>query len=346
MTEPHPLDTLSNSGPPPPQDDGATGPAPALLAVLDWYFSSPYGFLHGHKQPPFYCDPSRVGGFAVDPDELAAGHEPTLFKLFILLSMFQALRDVVIMRQQQGYSPSSVRVIADPAYIQDSLVGHLCPALGSVEDFERGCDVSKTAGVVDCGRCPGVGCHVKEATLAFNRMADMGKLPTSAWLRLWKPGGLNAVLAEVCDREPSPSKRGHLLVERLGQVHRVGRKLASMFVSAISTPSLAPGLTPWFPEVDGHDLVVVDTNVARAVDALRTGGAKAYQARENWLREQAAQLDLRGYRADLPSHSPRLVQQALYVFGSKSNRVAAGDPCSGRTTPCAICAPSLCPFVK
>ena len=92
-----------------------------------------------------------------------------------------------IMRQQQGYSPSSVRVIADPGYIQAALVGHPCPALSSVADFEGGCDVSKAAGVVDCGRCPGVGCHVKEATLAFNRMADMGKLPTSAWLRLWMP---------------------------------------------------------------------------------------------------------------------------------------------------------------
>jgi hypothetical protein len=134
-------------------------------------------------------------------------------------------------------------------------------------------------------------------------------------------------------------------VERFARVHRVGRKLATMFVSALSTPALAPGLTPWFPGVDGNDLVVVDTNVARAVDALREpGAAKTYDARERWVREQAARLDLREFRPDLPSYSPRLVQQALYAFCAKSNRVARADACSGRAAPCAGCAPALCPF--
>ena len=91
---------------------------------------------------------------------------------------------------------------------------------------------------------------------------------------------------------------------------------------------------------------MVDTNVARAVDALREpGAAKTYDARERWVREQAAQLDLREFRPDLPSCSPRLVQEALYAFCSKSTRVARGDACSGRAAPCAACAPALCPFV-
>ena len=197
--------------------------------------------------------------------------------------------------------------------------------LRTADAFEEGCDVAKVGDVVDCGRCPGTACHVKDATAVFNRMGDMGKLPTSAWLRLWKDGGVREVLAEVCREEASPSKRAALLVERFARVHRVGRKLATMFVSALSTPALAPGLTPWFPDIDGNDLVVVDTNVARAVDALREpGAAKTYDARERWVREQAAQLDLREFRPDLPICSPRLVQQALYAFCSKSNRVARG----------------------
>ena len=50
------------------------------------------------------------------------------------------------------------------------------------------------------------------------------------------------------------------LEDRLGSAlfERVGRKLATMFVSALSTPALAPGLTPWFPDIDGNELVVVD----------------------------------------------------------------------------------------
>lgn len=58
-------------------------------------------------------------------------------------------------------------------------------------------------------------------------------------------------------------------------------------------------------------------------------------------------MDLRELRPDLPKYSPRLVQEALYAFCSKSNRLASGDPCgtSQRDRPCEACAPSLCPFV-
>src|SRR4051812_11890357 len=176
-------------------------------------------------------------------------------------------------------------------------------------------------------------------------MGDMGKLPTSAWLRLWKDGGVRKVLADVCREEASPRERAALLVELFARVHRVGRKLATMFVSALSTPALAPGLTPWFPAIDGNELVVVDTNVARAVDAFREAGApKTYAAREHWVRAQATQLDLRAFRSDLPPYSPRLVQEALYAFCSRSNRLANGDPCSERKTPCSGCSVALCPF--
>jgi hypothetical protein len=153
------------------------------------------------------------------------------------------------------------------------------------------------------------------------------------------------VLDDVRREEASPTKRAALLVTRFARVHRVGHKLATMFVSALSTPALAPGITPWFPDIDGNELVVVDTNVARAVDALREPGApRTYEARERWVREQAAQIDLREFRPDLPSYSPRLVQQALYAFCSKSNRVARRDTCAERTTSCTGCSPTLCPF--
>jgi hypothetical protein len=178
-------------------------------------------------------------------------------------------------------------------------------------------------------------------------MGDMGKLPSSAWLRLWKEGGSQQVLADVCRQEQSPMKRADLLVERYASVHRVGRKLATMFVSALSTPALAPGLTPWFPEVDGNGLVVVDTNVAQATDALRPADAvKTYDGRAAWIRDQAARIDLRELHPDVPCYSPRLVQQALYAFYSKSNRMARGDPCASIPGSCEACAPELCPFAE
>lgn len=294
---------------------------------------------------PFYCDPTRIGAFAVEPNALAAGTDAAIFKLFITLSMYQALRDVVIVRQQHSLPRTSMRVVADVATVKRSISRQGCPTLSAVGTFEEGCDVTKDGETIDCGTCPGVACHVKDATRVFNRMGDMGKLPTSAWLRLWRGGGVKTLLDEVRLAKASPTGRAALLVERFAAVHRVGRKLATMFVSALSTPALAPGLTPWFPEIDGNELVVVDTNVARAVDTLRRPGApKTYDARERWVRQQAARIDLRVFRADLPAYSPRLVQEALYAFCSKSNRIAREDGCAGRVAPCATCAPTVCPF--
>jgi hypothetical protein len=309
--------------------------------AVQWLLATPRASL------PFYCDPQRVGTFAVEPTKLAAGTDAAVFRLFVSLSMYQALRDVVIMRQQRELPRSSMRIVADLAFVKKSVLRQDCAALCSGRTFEEGCDVEKNGADIDCGTLPGVACHVKDATCVFNRMGDIGKLPTSAWLRIWRGGGVRALLDDVCREAPSPTARATLLVQRFAAVHRVGRKLATMFVSALSTPALAPGLTPWFPEIDGNELVVVDTNVARAVDALRAPGApKTYDARERWVREQAAKIDLRVFQPDLPAYSPRLVQEALYAFCSRSNRVARGDGCAGRATPCVACAPTLCPFAS
>jgi hypothetical protein len=315
-----------------------------IRGVVAWfvraYFESPEGAL------PFYCDPARVGAFAVAPSQLAAGSDAAVFRVFVTLAMYQALRDVVIERRQRSLSHSSMRVVADLGLVKRLIARHKCSMLYSTEAFEDGCDVAKVGDIIDCNVCPGATCHVKDATVVFNRMGDMGKLPTSAWLRLWKDGGVRSLLQKACQNEASPTKRAALLVENFSQVHRVGRKLATMFVSALSTPAIAPGVTPWFPAVDGNDLVVIDTNVARAADALREPDApKTYDARERWVREQAARINLRELRPDLPAYSPRFVQQALYTFCSKSNRAANGDPCVGRSAPCADCVPALCPLI-
>jgi len=317
----------------------------ALRRVLSWYFREVYGHHEGPGVLPFYCDPTRVGTFAIEPGELVVGGDDAVFRLFVTLSMYQALRDVVIMRRQLAMPLSSMRVLADAQFLHQSVMANLCSALRTGKTFEADCDVSKRAGIVDCGMWASASCHVKDATRAFNRMGDMGKLPTSAWLRFWKDGALEKLLAKVHSEEASPLKRADLLVQRFAQVHRVGRKLATMFVSALSTPALSPGLTPWFPEIDGNGLVVVDTNVARAVDAFRpVGAAKSYEARVQWLVGQARKIDLREFEPMVPSYSPRLVQQALYAFGSKSNRHERGDRCSAMRGECGECVPSVCPF--
>lgn len=316
--------------------------AESLRQVVRWYVQLRQ---KSDGDLPFYCRQEMVGHFAVEPEALAQGDDEALFRLFVSLSMFQALRDVVIMRQQSSAPAKAVRRVADLAALKRAVSGQRCRVLRSSEGFEELCDVSKQQGAVDCATRPGARCHVKDSTVVFNRMGDMGKLPTAALLRVWRKGGTREVLRAVCATEPSPTRRAGLLVARFAEVHRVGEKLATMFVSAVSTPVIAPGLSPWFPLVDGNDLVVVDTNVARAVDALRGPTApRTYQARADWLRARAWELDLKEFSPTLPRTSARFVQEALYKFCSSSNRRAAGDSCAVRAGPCSSCVSALCPF--
>ncbi len=323
-------------------------PSPAagevVRRVVRWYFDRVYGTHEGGAVPPYYVDPDRVGYFAVGPDELREGQDDALFRLFVAMAMFQARRDVLIMQQQRLTSARAVSRVASLQTVQRCVTRSACPHLRDAAHLHAGCDVGKSAGEVDCATRPGAACHVKEATRVFNRMGDLGKLPSSAWLLLWRKGGVRRLFREVLKAEGAPTARAALLVDQLARVHRVGRKLATMFVSALSTPALALRLTPWYPEVDGHELVVVDTNVAKAVEALCPRGPRTYEARARWVAAHARAIDLRVFREHLPAYSPRLVQQALYRFCSRSNRVVWGDKCASAGAASTACVPTLCPF--
>lgn len=317
----------------------------AIDRILRWYVRSMYGRHEGPGSAPFYCDSSQVGHFAVRPAALARGEPAALFRLFVVLAMYQGRRDVDIMRRQRGTSKRDVASVASADTISRRIRLVRCEVLRRPGHFEDDCSVRREfpSGRATCDR-PRTACHVKDATRAIGRMGDFGKLPTSAWLKFGSGGGLRAVFQEVCRIEVSPARRAAVLVERLTGVHRVGRKLATMFVGAISTPELAPGLTPWAPAVLGSGLVVVDANLRAAVDRLHPGmSPRTYSAYEAFVQDAAARLDLRTYRAELPSWSPRLIQQALYCYRSRSNRAARGDPCA-ELGECEGCVPTVCPF--
>ncbi|MBI2944152.1 MAG: hypothetical protein HYY25_08120 [Candidatus Wallbacteria bacterium] len=318
-------------------------PHPSLLPLLSFYFDRVYSKHEGPGVLPFYADPVRVGHFAVDPEQLAAGRPAALFKLFVLFATYQARRDVVIEKQQREMGKCEVATLAAAGKIHRSAAASPCEFLkGNAFDFSVFCHPKKDDGQIDCGHLPGTPCHVKDASAIFNRLGDLGKMPTYAWLRFFQGKRLAEELNEVFHLTDSSTERAQLLVQRFLLVFRVGRKLATMFVSALATPALAPGLTPWFPDVDGNELVVVDTNVAQAVDRPRGPRARRTNAaRASWIRSQAKLIDLRQFQEGLPRFSPRLVQQALYHFRSKSNRKAHGDPCA-KTCSCGV--PRICPF--
>lgn len=316
---------------------------PVLARVATWYFSYVYGRWEGPGVVPFYCNAGLIGHFAVTPEELREARPATIFKVFITMSMYQARRDVLIMDQQRKMPLTTVLELTDPNKLQELSEFYSCEYFASASLFEQYCNVYKREGNVDCEHRTGLPCQVKSASVALLRTGDMGKLPTSAWLYLGKQGLLLEVLAHVKKATKNPGKRAELLVDHFSAVYRVGKKLATMFVSALSTPALAPDLAPWFPEIDGSSLVVVDTHVARAVDLLRkTKTPHTYEARAVWLQKQAKSIELSKFNSEVPNYSPRLLQQALYMFGSKSNRRERRDPCAVNGCTCGI--PELCPF--
>jgi len=310
----------------------------ALDRILTWYFTKVYGCHEGPGITPFYCDANRVGRFAVPPEQLAAGEPAAIFQLFVGLAMYQARRDVLIMEQQRSSTKREATALLSVDHLGRCATKSRCPSLREPATFVATCSVRKHAGQIHCDH-PYQPCPVREASHWYQRLGDHGKLPMSAYFIFGRPGVLPQMLSEVTASTVDPATRAELLVQRFAQVHRVGRKLATLFVSALSTPALAPGMTPWFPAIDGNALVVVDTHAGRLINQLRHGrGAKTYAAQADWLRFRAANIDLRDYSPGLPAHSPRLVQQALYAFGSSSNREAWGLPCGDE------CVRGLCPY--
>lgn len=315
-----------------------------INAIVAWYFGKVYGRREGPGILPYYCDASRVGRFAVSPAALAAGKPAAVFHLLVTMGMYQARRDVLVMELQRRMPGGAVAELRSPATLRRLIRLSRCPHLTCAAGFDAGCDIHGSGLRVTCSSQPRLPCHVKRASERLRRMADMGKFPTSAWLHFWADNEFRRGLTDVFSLPIASTARAELLVRSFCGIYRVGRKLATMFVSALSTPSLAPGLTPWFPSVDGSELVVVDTNVARVVDVLARGSVpRTYQQRDGWIRTQARKIDLRAFRRDLPRYSPRLVQQAFFAFRSRSNRVANGTDCCADGS-CADCAPRACPF--
>lgn len=321
--------------------------APTVIAemerIVSWYLRTAYKRWEGPGIRPFSADATRIGHFAVDQTALAARDSDAMFQLLITMASYQSRRDVDIMAIQRATARRRVVEMTSTKRLRVLVEGSRCPHLRDADTFDRSCDVRREVarGITTCNAHPRARCHVKDATAAIGRMGDLGKLPTSAWLHLG-PAGLHRWFIETCLVENDPHRRARRLVERLSMIYRIGTKLASMFVTAMSVEELGHG-APWRPEIDGSRVVVVDANVRRAIRNWRSNrGVQTYEALARWLLAAADHIDLSSLRHELPRRSPRLVQQAIYVFGSRSNRVALRDRCA--TRPCTDCPSRVCPF--
>lgn len=131
------------------------------------------------------------------PTNSPRGGPSAIFRLFVMMAMYQARRDVVIMAQQRSMSREAAALLFSADRIRRAVAASPCVLVEEARDFDGLCQVAKLGTLVDCPHLPGTPCHVKAATVRLNRMGDLGKMPTSAWRLFGKRGHLARTLAGV-----------------------------------------------------------------------------------------------------------------------------------------------------
>jgi hypothetical protein len=150
--------------------------------------------------------------------------------------------------------------------------------------------------------------------------------------------GLGRLYARVLREHESPTERAAQLEIALSRIWRVSHKISAMFLSALTNPDI--GSAPWSEGVDWARFVVIDSNVDLFMASIGYDGFGTYNARREFLVDIARQIDLAAFSPAVRSFNPRLVQQAMYLFMSGTNRRVLAQDCMGAGE-CASCTRSL-----
>jgi hypothetical protein len=319
--------------------------------VVTWYLDLYHGTASDPGLLAMFCDPTKVGAFAVTVSEIRRGDGDALFRMLVAATMFQRLRDVQIFNVLRDISKTDARELGGPKRLLALVDSSPCPHTKSTEGLRKGCDLSKHP-VSRKGRChanPRIDCHLKRHTVVLRRYGHFGKVPTSAALMVREAGvsSLEEMRSMVFKITTDPEERSRLLEEHLSRAWRLSDKIASMFLSALAAPDLVAGVPPWQAGLDWTRFVVVDSNVDLFLAAIGYSGNGTYAARREFIRRLARRIDLSKMRRGMVAFNPRLVQQAMYIFMSLSNRRTVATDCMHQgQTACAACPKSiaaLCP---
>jgi hypothetical protein len=150
----------------------------------------------------------------------------------------------------------------------------------------------------------------------LKRYGHFGKVPTSAALMARESGGdLPELRTRVFSVPTDPLLRARTLLSEISRAWRVSEKIGSMLLSLTYVPGISAA-PPWREGVDWTFFVVVDSNVDLFLKALGYKGLKTYDARREFVRTLAREVDISDDLPDAPAYNPRLVQQAMYLFMS------------------------------
>ena len=303
----------------------------ATKAVVRWYLDQHFRRSSDPGVVEMFCDPSRVGSFAVDRRALRNGDGRALFRLLISTAMFQRRQDVQILRILRSIVASDAAEISDATRLLALVDRGKCVHMRTTRALADICDLEKDPRTRKgcCSANPGIACHLKRHTVLLKRYGHFGKVPTSIALMVRESGveDLREMRKLVMKRERNPLARAQALEREISRAWRVSQKIASMFLSMITNPDLSRGLAPWSRGVDWTYYVVVDSNVDLFLTSIGYKGLGTYDARRDFVRELARGIDLTEFDIALQPYNPRLVQQAMYLFMSIANRRAAQGDC-------------------
>ena len=321
----------------------------AARAVTVWYLDTYYGTPEDVGVSSMFCREDCVGHFAVDAKGLSTGDGDMLFRLLVTMTMFQKRSDRQIMRVLQGIAKRDAREMTDAAVLLELSDTLDCPNAGDLSLLKERCDLAKDLeskrGI--CNAYPNTHCHMKRHTELLKRYGHFGKMPTSAALAMRTNGVMS--LVELKDRiwkdTECPIERSIALEQAISRSWRVSKKIASMFLSAVTNQDLSGDLAPWSQGADTNHFVVIDSNVDLFLKATGYAGPKSYEARREFIQSLAMRVPLDKYRPTMRRYNPRIVQQALYMFMSESNRRASDSDCSHTFPPvCLTCSSTLLPI--
>lgn len=321
-------------------------------AVTRWYLTRHYGRPGDPGLPAMFFDPANVGAFAISQEAFEAGDDDALFTLLVATVMFQRRQDVQIMRVLRGMPEEVVEELTSTTRLLELADAEACDALGSLARLKQTCDLGKDPETKQgvCCYNAAYACALKRHTVSLKRYGHFGKVPTSLALALEEHGGggLRAAIAQATAATSSPMEASRQIERVLREAWRVSDKIAAMYLSMLSNPALSPGgRAPWEGQLDHTAFVVIDSNVDLFLRAIDYPGPWTYARRREFIQALAARVPLDEYDARFERYNPRVVQQAMYLFMSESNRRAIAHDCSNEAPPpcgsCDAALRSVCP---
>lgn len=299
-------------------------------AVTRWYLERYFGTRDDPGTPRFLSDRAHAGALGVDEEALRRGDEAALFKLLVVTAMFQRRQDQQILRILRGLTEKDAAEVSTAAQLLALVDASECEHIKTNDDLLSSCDLTKDAdGRGVCRASPTTPCHMKRHSEVLKRYGHFGKVPTSIALVVREGGGsLSAVRERAISQARTRRARAERLTKELSKAWRVSDKIAAMFLSAVCNPDLFPA-APWADGIDWTYFVVIDSNVDLFLGSINYDGPGTYAARRDFISSLAQDIDLRTLTsARVHAFNPRLLQQAMYVFMSQTNRRVIERDCS------------------